>query len=108
MVFQNYVSDLANLIGLGLATFTLQVDLLFNPGLTKDVMAPSNSHLKTKAQEQLAKVIKSDGSVRSAAQHSVHRLARFHGNILQWLGPCLQISKSAGACFLLLLRDFGF
>jgi hypothetical protein len=82
MVLQKYVSDLADLIGLCLATITLQVDLLFNPGLTKDVMAPSNSHIETQVQEQLAKVIKSDGSIRGSAQHSAQRLARAHTDIL--------------------------
>lgn len=67
MVLQKYVSDLAYLIGLCFATFTLQVDFLFNPGLTKNMMAASNSSIETQIQEQLAKVIKSDGSIRSSA-----------------------------------------
>jgi hypothetical protein len=73
---------LADLIGLRLATFTLQVDLLINAGFAEDVMAASNSHLKTQDQEQLAKVIKSDGSIRGPAQHSPQRLARCHADIL--------------------------
>jgi hypothetical protein len=82
MVFQKYVSDLTDLVWLCLATFTLQVDFLFNAGLTKDVMAPSNSHVEIRVQEQLAKVIESDGSIRGAAQHSAQRLARAHMHIL--------------------------
>jgi hypothetical protein len=82
MVFQKYVSDLADLIGLCFAALTLQIDLLFNPGFPKDVMAASNSHVKTQVQEQLAEVIKSDGSIRGPAQHSPQRLARAHADIL--------------------------
>lgn len=82
MVLQKYVSDLPDLIGLCLATFTLQVDLFLNPGLTKDVMAPSNSHIETQVLEQLAKVVKSDGSIRGSAQHSPQRLVRAHTDIL--------------------------
>jgi hypothetical protein len=82
MVLQKYVSDLADLIGLCLAAFTLQIDLLFNAGFPRDVMAPSNSRIKTQVQEQLAKVIKSDGSIRGAAQHSPKCLARAHADIL--------------------------
>jgi hypothetical protein len=53
---------LTDLIGLRLAAFTLQIDLLFYPGFAKDVMAPSNAHFKAQVQEQLAKVIKSDAA----------------------------------------------
>jgi len=67
MVLQEYVSDLADLIGFCLATFTLQIDLLFNARFPKDVMAPSNAHIKAQVQQQLAKVIKSDGSVGGSA-----------------------------------------
>ena len=82
MVLQEHIADLTRLIGFRLATFTLQVDFLLNPGFAKDVMASSNSHFKTQVQEQVAKVAKPDGSIRCPAQHSLQRLACSHGNIL--------------------------
>jgi hypothetical protein len=62
---------LTDLIRFRIAAFALQIDLLFDPGFAKDVMAPSNAHFKAQVQEQLAKVIKSDGSIRGSAQHSL-------------------------------------
>lgn len=47
MILEEHVSDLADLIGLCLAAVTLQIDLLFNPGFAKNVMASSNTHFKT-------------------------------------------------------------
>ena len=71
-----------DLIGLCLATFTLQIDLFFNPSFSKDVVTAPNSHFKTQVQEQLAKVIKSDDSIHGSAQHSLQRLSSSHHNIL--------------------------
>ncbi len=63
MVLQDHIADLAYLIRFCLGAFTLQIDFLFNPGFAKDVMASPNSHFEARVQEQLAKVIKSDGSI---------------------------------------------
>jgi hypothetical protein len=45
-------------------------------------MAASNTHIETQTLEQLAKVVKSDGSIRGSAQYLPQRLARAHADIL--------------------------
>jgi len=80
MILQNDCPNLAHLIVLGLGTFALEVDHLFDALATKDVVTPACAFTETQADEKVAKIFESDVGVACAAEHLLRRfLPSRHG-----------------------------
>jgi len=82
MVFEQYRSHLTHLVGFCIVTAALQIDFLFNADSTKDVMAATDTLHKTKAREQRAEIVKTNGCVGSAAEHAPQSPFCSHKSIL--------------------------
>ncbi len=63
---ENHVSHLPHLVGFRLVIVTLKIDLIFHPIPSEDVVAPSNTHLKSEILQQSAKIVEGNIGVRTA------------------------------------------
>ena len=82
MIFEKHRSHLTHLVRLCILTITLQIDFFFNTGSTKDVMATADTPRKTKTVEQGTKIIETNTSVGSAAQHAPQSPFCTHASIV--------------------------
>jgi hypothetical protein len=57
-----------NLIRLGLASFSLNINFFFNPCFTKNMMATLSPFFKPKLKKQLPQIIKGNVGIRCAAE----------------------------------------
>jgi hypothetical protein len=80
VVLQYNAAYLSHLIRLRLVAFTLQVHLFLDSSFAKDVMTAANSHFKTQAFEELAKVFESNARIRGSTDHTLQGLARTHAS----------------------------
>lgn len=62
-------SDLANLVGLRLATLPLQVDQLLHSGLEEEVVAAARPLFETEVSQDVAEVREADVRIRSTPKH---------------------------------------
>jgi hypothetical protein len=73
----NSCPNLADLIRLGLVPVSLHVNPLLNASFSKDVVASSNSFLKSKLFQQLTQLIKPDICIGRAAEYSLQQVLVF-------------------------------
>ena len=85
MVLENRSPHLSNLVRLSLASFPLQVQLLFDACLAEVVVTASNSHLESQAVQQIHEIVKPDVCVSSPTQHALERFLDSHTSTLPHL-----------------------
>ena len=67
LIFQNYIAYLMNLIGFRLVSIPLQVDLFLYSLLSKNMMAPMRSLVKSQSLHKQTQIIERDIRVRGTA-----------------------------------------
>lgn len=72
------------LVGLGLASVALQVDLIFDAGFSKYVVASTNTFLEAQSAQELPEIVEGNVRVGRAAQYAIEKVVVFdHGIRLQ-------------------------
>jgi len=67
MILEDHRSHLANLIGLRVVSFPLQIRFLFDSRFAEDVVTSMNSHFKSQTVQQIHKVIEPDVGIGGPA-----------------------------------------
>ena len=60
MILEDHRSHLANLVGLRVVSFPLQIRFLFDARFAEDVVTSMNSHLKSQVVQQIHTVVEPD------------------------------------------------
>jgi hypothetical protein len=85
---------LPNLIGLCLVTLSLQIDLLFHARFPENMVTAISSHVKTKAQQEMAQIRKTDICVRCPTEYLSHKPRVFAHVIISPVFPLHLLSAA--------------